>query len=51
MQRKAFDKIQYLLIFNMLGEMEYKECASELVKAMYNKPTINELNGKTKALL
>lgn len=34
----------------MLGEMEYKECVLELVKVMYNKLIINELNGKIKVL-
>ena len=45
---KAFDKIQHLFMTETLQKMAIEETCLNTVKAIYDKPTANILNGEKK---
>ena len=45
-EEKAFDKIQHPFLIKMFQKAGIKETFLNIMKAIYNKPTANILNGK-----
>ena len=40
-QQKAFDKIQHLFMIKTLNKLDTEETYLNIIKAIYNKPTLN----------